>query len=261
MALPETPLTRGEQYLAKAAGQDTAIPNVPLTRIEQYLAKIAGQDVAIPNVPLTRLEQYLAAIAENGGGSSITVEPLTVTANGTQTAPSGKAYSPVTVNVPNSYTDSDIGKAVGIGHSLIDQGDETFIANREYDTTYTKRVTVDVQPSQVYSANTAMSNPFSGLDFDELYANIRDREVFGSLRFEFNSMTVQVELYARRNVIGGMAFMTSPSPVGVLCEWDASGVATLDALMSGQVQDMSTYAPQLVAHVNLYGTTVPTPAE
>lgn len=68
MALPETPLTRGEQYLAKAAGEDTALPNVPLTRIEQYLAKIAGQDVAIPNVPLTRMEQYLAYIAENGGG-------------------------------------------------------------------------------------------------------------------------------------------------------------------------------------------------
>lgn len=36
-----------------------------------------------------------------GGGSSVTVEPLTVTQNGTTTAPSGKAYSPVTVNVPN----------------------------------------------------------------------------------------------------------------------------------------------------------------
>jgi len=34
-----------------------------------------------------------------GGGSSVTVEPLPVTANGTYTAPTGKAYSPVTVNV------------------------------------------------------------------------------------------------------------------------------------------------------------------
>ena len=40
----------------------------------------------------------------SGGGSSVTVEPLTVTSNGTQTAPSGKAYSPVTVNVPNPNT-------------------------------------------------------------------------------------------------------------------------------------------------------------
>lgn len=35
-----------------------------------------------------------------GGGSSVTVEPLTVKQNGTTTAPEGKAYSPVTVNVP-----------------------------------------------------------------------------------------------------------------------------------------------------------------
>lgn len=70
MALPNSPLTRGEQYLSAIAGQDTALPNVPLTRIEQYLAKIAGQDVAVPNVPLTRVEQYLAAIAENGGGGN-----------------------------------------------------------------------------------------------------------------------------------------------------------------------------------------------
>lgn len=35
-----------------------------------------------------------------GGGQSITVEALSVTENGTYTAPGGKAYSPITVNVP-----------------------------------------------------------------------------------------------------------------------------------------------------------------
>lgn len=100
MALPETPLTRVEQYLAKTAGQDVALPNVPLTRLEQYLAKIAGQDVKIPDVPLTRKEQYLAEIAKNGGGSSVEVVPLPVINNGTYIAPSGKAYSPVNVTIP-----------------------------------------------------------------------------------------------------------------------------------------------------------------
>ena len=37
-----------------------------------------------------------------GGGSGITVEPITITQNGTTVAPSGKAYSPITVNVPLS---------------------------------------------------------------------------------------------------------------------------------------------------------------
>ena len=36
-----------------------------------------------------------------GGGSSVTVEALTATENKTYTAPEGKAYSPVTVNVPS----------------------------------------------------------------------------------------------------------------------------------------------------------------
>ena len=40
------------------------------------------------------------AFGSGGGGSSVTVEPLTVTENGTTTAPSGKAYNPVTVDVP-----------------------------------------------------------------------------------------------------------------------------------------------------------------
>lgn len=35
----------------------------------------------------------------SSGGGTITTEPLTVTANGTYTAPTGKAYTPVTVNV------------------------------------------------------------------------------------------------------------------------------------------------------------------
>ena len=40
-----------------------------------------------------------------GSGSGITVEPITITQNGTTTAPSGKAYSPITVNVPLSAVD------------------------------------------------------------------------------------------------------------------------------------------------------------
>ena len=52
--------------------------------------------------PITRLEQYWDAILDKiTGGSSVTVEALNVTENDTYTAPEGKAYSPVTVAVPN----------------------------------------------------------------------------------------------------------------------------------------------------------------
>ena len=60
--------------------------------------------MAVPDKPITRLEQYWDAILQKiqgGGGSSVTIQPLSVTENGTTTAPSGTAYSPVTVNVPN----------------------------------------------------------------------------------------------------------------------------------------------------------------
>ena len=43
-----------------------------------------------------------------GGGSSVTVEALTATENKTYTAPEGKAYSPVTVNVPSMAQVADV---------------------------------------------------------------------------------------------------------------------------------------------------------
>ena len=42
--------------------------------------------------------------AHIGGGSSVTVESLTATENKTYTAPEGKAYSPVVVNVPSEFS-------------------------------------------------------------------------------------------------------------------------------------------------------------
>ncbi len=46
-------------------------------------------------------EESIEALKE---GCGTEIEELNVTANGTYTAPSGKAYSPVTVNVPNPST-------------------------------------------------------------------------------------------------------------------------------------------------------------
>ena len=43
---------------------------------------------------------YAMGEKNGGGGASVTVEALSVTENGTVTAPTGKAYSPVTVDVP-----------------------------------------------------------------------------------------------------------------------------------------------------------------
>lgn len=68
MALPDSPQTREEEYLAHAATGGGTIPEYPVTREEMYLNKIATGDGAVPDTPLTRKEMYLAKIAENGGG-------------------------------------------------------------------------------------------------------------------------------------------------------------------------------------------------
>lgn len=231
------PITRTETFLA---GNEHDL--TPITREEVILS---GGDLD----PITRKEWFLKKY-RGGGGSSVTVEPLTVTQNGTQTAPSGKAYSPVTVNVPPPRGRKNITK--------LQNGTTTEDVTNYSDA----RITVNVQPGWVYDngGRTMLSNPFSELDFGSLYDAIQQHRLSGSLFYTFNEMPVQVELYARNNIIGGMAFMSSPSPVGVLCEWNASGVVTLDALTNGQVQDMSAYATQVVANVFLYGTTAPTPA-
>lgn len=51
---------------------------------------------------------------------SITVEPITITENGTTTAPDGKAYSPVTVNVtPTGATEPFIEEEYATGDILV----------------------------------------------------------------------------------------------------------------------------------------------
>lgn len=255
MALPDSPLTRGEQYLAKAAGQDTALPDVPLTRVEQYMAKIAGQDVAIPNVPLTRLEQYLAAIAEGGGGSSVTVEPLTVTSNGTQTAPSGKAYSPVTVNVPQPSGTKSI---------TISQNGTTTESVTNYASA---SIAVDVEPGIVYNSmnggTATLANPFDGLDYGNLMDGLAPSTAKWNafISFQFQGMDVLFHPYVVNDAIMAMAFLPDDgqgNPIGAYAQWNENGgLDSLYLLSSGQLQDISSMAVNIPCTTIIYGTTAP----
>lgn len=97
-------------------------------------------------IPISRIERYLAQIAENtagGGGSSVTVEQLNVSSNNTYTAPTGKAYSPVVVNVPNTYSAGDEGKVVSNG-ALVSQSSDTVTQNGTVDTTLINSLLVNV---------------------------------------------------------------------------------------------------------------------
>lgn len=105
--------TREEALLNSiSSGQPSGVK--PITREEQYLAYIAGESNSRPVSPITRKEHFLERIATSGtgGGSSINVQPLSVTENGTYTAPSGMAYSPVNVNVASQGGGGDSGAEI-----------------------------------------------------------------------------------------------------------------------------------------------------
>lgn len=93
-----------------------------------------------------------------GGGSSIEVETLTVTTNGTYTAPSGKAYSPVVVNNPNTFTLADEGKVIK-DQKPTAQTAITITENDTYDTTSNNSVIVNVDGAPV------LPNTYDRLDY------------------------------------------------------------------------------------------------
>ena len=89
------PITRAEQIMSGESLE-------PITREEMFFAKAAGMNVETP-APITRREMFLSKISGGGGG---TIEPLSVTANGTYNPPEGvDGYSPVTVSVESSGGD------------------------------------------------------------------------------------------------------------------------------------------------------------
>lgn len=71
--------------------------------MEQKLSDtlVKAIDRSNPMMQNLQLASRFNKLIEEGGGG-IVAEPLVVTENGVYTAPSGKAYSPVTVNVPSA---------------------------------------------------------------------------------------------------------------------------------------------------------------
>ena len=99
-------MSRTEQLLTALLNGET-VDIKPRSRLEQYLKNCCdkcGCD-GLPK-PRARVEILLYQLAEqlaggsSGGGSEPVIEPLSLTSNGTYTAPSGvDGYSPVTVSV------------------------------------------------------------------------------------------------------------------------------------------------------------------
>ncbi|MBR2697213.1 MAG: leucine-rich repeat domain-containing protein [Clostridia bacterium] len=86
---------------------------------------------------------YNASGKQTGTYIPVDVIPLSAAQNGVYSAPSGKAYSPVTVSVPNSYSAADEGKVVHNG-ALTPQTSSSVTSNGTVDTTLISSLTVDV---------------------------------------------------------------------------------------------------------------------
>lgn len=73
---------------------DSTQLNADLTSVANAIRAKGGASAS-----LAFPDGFVDAIGDIETGGGVTVSPLSVTANGTYTAPSGEAYSPVTVNV------------------------------------------------------------------------------------------------------------------------------------------------------------------
>lgn len=99
----DTPQSRNEALLQNLLGEENEVLD-PMSNIEKILLNILGYEGLEIDPIQSRNEALLLQILEQGtggGGGGVTVEPLSVTENGTYQE-EGKAYSPVNVNVPST---------------------------------------------------------------------------------------------------------------------------------------------------------------
>lgn len=91
--------------IAVAQGGTAAKGGTITAAIDALNDALAGSD----QPQAKTIEQAVRLLGEHiGGGGGVTVEPLSVTENNVYTAPDGKAYSPVTVNVPSTPTEYNV---------------------------------------------------------------------------------------------------------------------------------------------------------
>lgn len=149
-----TPRTRSESFLN---GEDLE----PITRREHFYA---GRENELPEghqEPETREEWFIQKYREAG---DVTVESLSITENGTYTAPSGKAYSPVSVNVPlpsNAYLLQSI---ENVNIATFADGTDNFVKSLE----------VTIEPIQSGSGEPSPSNIRPIIGWDEVNVTVAD---------------------------------------------------------------------------------------
>ena len=112
----------------------------------------------------------VAGDSGGGGGGEISTQSINISANGTYRAPTGKAYTPVNVNVQNSYGASDEGKVVSNG-SLVSQTEHAEVTqNGTIDTTLNNSVTVNVPQGSTPTGTKQISISQNGTTTEDVSA-------------------------------------------------------------------------------------------
>ena len=147
----------------------------PQSRVEKILQNMLGATYVL-EPPQSRIEKLLMRILEEGGpggGGEITRERLDVAANGTYTAPSGKAYTPVVVAVPNTYAAADEGKVVSNGALVAQTAHAEVTQNGTIDTTLNNSVVVNVPQGSTPTGTKQISITENGTTTEDVaaYAN------------------------------------------------------------------------------------------
>ena len=127
-----------------------------------------GSSVTVEPLSVTENGEYTAETGTayspvNVAVPQTTVESLSVTENGTTTAPSGKAYSPVVVSVPNTYSAGDEGKVVSNGALVAQTAHAEVTSNGTIDTTLNNSVVVNVSGG---GGTEVPSNDVNFIDYD-----------------------------------------------------------------------------------------------
>lgn len=100
--LSATPSAGDDAYGGDPADLASRIRKVEVTEVGENTITITDNSGVLISGTYTRDSTEDIIIWGDAQGGSVIVEPLSVKENGTYPAPSGKAYSPVTVNVPSS---------------------------------------------------------------------------------------------------------------------------------------------------------------
>lgn len=160
-------------------------------------------------------EWYVSGKSSGGGGTSVDVEPLAVNANGTYTAAEGTAYSPVTVDVPQTNVRS---------LSVTENGTYTAPEGAAYSpvTVNAKYRTAAVTISNQTSTGMTVTGSY--------YANLNSRGTIFSGRNYTANQTASIYLILPETEGGGTYITLKPPSSSVYAQFRVvSGDATLDS--------------------------------